>query len=253
VDKPRAYGPGLEHALVNARTTIFFDSRKGKGALKVEIFGPSSRTKFESKKKNEGVYEINFTPIEPGAHKVHISWKDKPVQVWLVERGVFKSTTHKSQGSPFTVPVIDPNGIRYVSGGVTDKHKLALTTNMIKDVLVDVSLTGATRLEATLTDIKSSRIVQVPVEAQPGQVYKLKVKAPAEGEHVLSLVLDGVIVPDTHTVMCWAEPSATSQLNSICVTLECTVSSHRCTYTHQRDVEEATRRRAGCRSVCSRS
>lgn len=108
--------------------------------------------------------------------------------------------------------MIDPNGIRYVTGGVTDKHKLALVTNMIKDLLVDVSLTGATRLEATLVDAKSSRIVQVPVEAQPGQVYKLKVKAPVEGEHILSLVLDGVIVPDAHVVTCWAEPSATSQL-----------------------------------------
>ncbi len=45
------------------------------------FIGPSSKTKFESKKKNEGVYEINFTPIEPGPHKVHISWKDKPIQV----------------------------------------------------------------------------------------------------------------------------------------------------------------------------
>jgi len=110
------------------------------------------------------------------------------------------------------VPVVDPNGIRFVTGGVTDKRKLALTANMIKEVLVDVSLTGATRLEATLAETKSSRIVQVPVEAQPGQVYKLKVKAPVEGEHILSLLLDGVLVPDAHTVTRWAEPSATSQL-----------------------------------------
>ncbi len=36
---PRAYGPGLEHGVVNTRTTIFFDSKKSKGSLKVEIFG----------------------------------------------------------------------------------------------------------------------------------------------------------------------------------------------------------------------
>ena len=204
-DKPRAYGPGLEHAIVNSRTTILFDSRKGKGSLKVEIYGPSSRTKFESKKKNEGVYEINFTPIEPGPHKVHITWKDKPVQVRYVLQPQFL------QGSPFTVPVIDPNGIRYLAGGVNDKNQLAVTANMVKEVVVDVSLTGASRLEATLADTKSSKIVQVPVEPQPGQVYKLRVKAPTAGEHILALMLDGVPLTDGSSVVCWAEPSATGE------------------------------------------
>ena len=102
---------------------------------------------------------------------------------------------------------------------------------MVKEVLVDSSLVGpgklllvysvnddllAGKIEATLSEVGSSRSVSVRAEPLPNSVmvHRLRVKAPAPGEHLLTFTLGGIPLPDESSVKCWAELQQTSSERS---------------------------------------
>lgn len=65
----------------------------------------------------------------------------------------------------------------------------------------------AGKLEATLSEVNSSRTVSVPSEPLPNavMVHRLRVKASTPGEHILAFTLGGIPLPEESNVKCWAE------------------------------------------------
>lgn len=77
--KCKAYGPGLEKALVD-RPAEFTVETKGAGAggLSLAIEGPSE-AKLTCNDHGDGTCSVKYTPVEPGDYEIHIKFADEHI------------------------------------------------------------------------------------------------------------------------------------------------------------------------------
>ena len=88
----KAYGPGLENGVCHEPNQFTIETRNaGKGDLGLSIEGPAE-AKMTCKDNNDGSCNVDYIPTVPGNYDIFVKLEDKNIP-----------------GSPFKVPVIDPN------------------------------------------------------------------------------------------------------------------------------------------------
>ena len=88
----KAYGPGLENGVCHEPNQFTIETRNaGKGDLGLSIEGPAE-AKMTCKDNNDGSCAVDYIPTVPGNYDVFVKLEDKNIP-----------------GSPFKVPVTDPN------------------------------------------------------------------------------------------------------------------------------------------------
>ena len=88
----QAYGPGLENGICHEPNQFTIETRNaGKGDLGLSIEGPAE-AKMTCKDNNDGSCNVDYIPTVPGNYDIFVKLEDKNIP-----------------GSPFKVPVIDPN------------------------------------------------------------------------------------------------------------------------------------------------
>ncbi|XP_061125143.1 filamin-C-like isoform X1 [Syngnathus typhle] len=128
----RAYGPGLEEALVNNRNPFTVETRgAGTGGLGLAIEGPSE-AKMSCKDNKDGSCSVEYIPFTCGDYDVNITFGGLPVP-----------------GSPFRVPareVVDPTKVRCSGPGLGS----AVRAHVFQTFTVDSSKAGAAPLEVQI-------------------------------------------------------------------------------------------------------
>ena len=75
----KAYGPGLEKAVVNEETSFTVDASKaGDGELGLAIGGPDQCT-VNCEEEEDGLYKVTYTAPKPGLYNVNLTFADKQV------------------------------------------------------------------------------------------------------------------------------------------------------------------------------
>ena len=77
--KCKAYGPGLENALVGKPADFTVETKgAGAGGLSLAIEGPSE-SKLTCNDHGDGTCSVKYTPTEPGDYEIHIKFADEHI------------------------------------------------------------------------------------------------------------------------------------------------------------------------------
>ncbi|GFV00221.1 filamin-A [Trichonephila clavipes] len=102
--KVKAFGPGLEQAIVNQVNSFTVETKgAGRGALGLMIVGPVE-PKMTCKDNRDGSCTVEYTPVEVGMHEIGVKYADQDVP-----------------GSPFKVmctPGVDASKVKAYGPGV---------------------------------------------------------------------------------------------------------------------------------------
>ncbi|GFT83650.1 filamin-C [Nephila pilipes] len=77
--KVKAFGPGLEQAIVNQVNSFTVETKgAGRGALGLMIVGPVE-PKMTCKDNRDGSCTVEYTPVEVGIHEIGVKYADQDV------------------------------------------------------------------------------------------------------------------------------------------------------------------------------
>ncbi|VDN53518.1 unnamed protein product [Dracunculus medinensis] len=135
--EPSLYGDALNRpAEVEQPVILIFDSKKQKGALKVDIRGPDrSKARFATNKRSDGNVEIIFNPSEVGQYMVNAEMNNKPIA-----------------GSPFDVSVVDARKVLINDELADDKGTFHFPIQQNNIIDVDATAAGPGKLRAEVRD-----------------------------------------------------------------------------------------------------
>ncbi|XP_023712514.1 filamin-A isoform X3 [Cryptotermes secundus] len=177
--KCRAFGPGLEHGLVNQANIFTVETKgAGTGGLGLAIEGPSE-AKMTCKDNRDGSCSVEYIPTEPGDYDVSIKFADQHIP-----------------GSPFKVPVdntVDASSVRAYGPGLDPKKCRAGTPLAFK---VDATKSGKAPLGV---NIQSDRGTLAPEVRDNGDgTYDVTYVPPSEGSNVKAKITwDGKDIPNS--------------------------------------------------------
>ncbi|XP_069693768.1 filamin-A isoform X2 [Periplaneta americana] len=177
--KCRAFGPGLEHGLVDQANMFTVETKgAGTGGLGLAIEGPSE-AKMTCKDNRDGSCSVEYVPTEPGDYDVSIKFADQHIP-----------------GSPFKVPVdksVDVSSVKAFGPGLDPKKCRAGTPLAFK---VDASKSGKAPLGVT---IQSDRGPLAPDVRDNGDgTYDVTYMPPSEGSNVKAKITwDGKDIPNS--------------------------------------------------------
>ena len=131
VNRVTASGPGLVGGCVGKPVTVTFDTTQaGEGSLSLQIQGPANVTPACTSEE-PGTFVVNFEPTKAGAYTLKAMYGDKDIP-----------------GSPFSIPVIDPDEVAVSGTAVTGK---GLGVGKKAEVFVDTTQAGNAPVKATVT------------------------------------------------------------------------------------------------------
>jgi filamin len=177
--KCRAFGPGLEHGLVDQPNIFTVETKgAGTGGLGLAIEGPSE-AKMTCKDNRDGSCSVEYVPTEPGEYDVSIRFADQHIP-----------------GSPFKVPVdntVDASSVKAYGPGLDPKKCRAGTPLAFK---VDASKSGKAPLAV---NIQSDRGTLTPEVRDNGDgTYDVTYMPPPEGSNVKAKITwDGKDIPNS--------------------------------------------------------
>lgn len=177
--KCRAFGPGLEHGLVDQANVFTVETKgAGTGGLGLAIEGPSE-AKMTCKDNRDGSCSVEYIPTEPGDYDVSIKFADQHIP-----------------GSPFKVPVdntVDASSVRAYGPGLDPKKCRAGTPLAFK---VDATKSGKAPLGV---NIQSDRGTLAPEVLDNGDgTYDVTYVPPSEGSNVKAKITwDGKDIPNS--------------------------------------------------------
>ncbi|XP_021916471.1 filamin-A isoform X2 [Zootermopsis nevadensis] len=177
--KCRAFGPGLEHGLVDQANVFTVETKgAGTGGLGLAIEGPSE-AKMTCKDNRDGSCSVEYIPTEPGDYDVSIKFADQHIP-----------------GSPFKVPVdktVDASSVKAYGPGLDPKKCRAGTPVAFK---VDATKSGKAALGV---NIQTDRGTLAPEVRDNGDgTYDVTYVPPSEGSSVKAKITwDGKDIPNS--------------------------------------------------------
>lgn len=179
--KCRAYGPGLEHGVVNKSNAFTVETKgAGTGGLGLAIEGPSE-AKMTCKDNRDGSCSVEYIPTEPGEYDVSIKFSD-----------------HHIPGSPFKVTVdtpLDPSQVKVYGPGV-DPNKIREQVPVT--FTVDTSKAGKAPLGVQVRTDRGPLPQQPEIQDNGDGTYEVTYTPPAEGSTVkASIKYDGKEIPQS--------------------------------------------------------
>eukprot|EP00731_Ephydatia_muelleri_P018457 Em0011g497a len=122
VNRVTASGPGLVRGCVGKPVTVTFDTTQaGEGSLSLQIQGPANVTPACTSEE-PGTFVVKLEPTKAGAYTLKAMYGDKDIP-----------------GSPFSIPVIDPDEVAVSGTAVTGK---GLGVGKKAEVFVDTTQAG---------------------------------------------------------------------------------------------------------------
>lgn len=179
--KCKAYGPGLENALVD-RPAEFTVETKGAGAggLSLAIEGPSE-AKLTCTDNGDGTCAVKYTPSEPGDYEIHIKFADQHIP-----------------GSPFNAKVtrpVDASKVKCYGPGVDRISPLYSKTP--QEFTVDTSEAGDADLEVTVDAPRRKVLKPEPVCEKGDGVYTVEYTPEEEGSYTVNVKYGDKHVPNS--------------------------------------------------------
>ncbi|KAF8782497.1 filamin-A-like isoform X2 [Argiope bruennichi] len=142
--KVKAFGPGLEQAIVNQVNTFTLETKgAGRGTLGLMIVGPVE-PKMTCKDNRDGSCTVEYIPVEVGMHEIGVKYADQDIP-----------------GSPFKVmctPGVDPSKVKASGPGVEPNQCRA---GKPLPFTVDATKSGKAPLDVQVTSDKG------PIPSKP--------------------------------------------------------------------------------------
>ncbi|CAL1273258.1 unnamed protein product [Larinioides sclopetarius] len=142
--KVKAFGPGLEQAIVNQVNTFTLETKgAGRGTLGLMIVGPVE-PKMTCKDNRDGSCTVEYVPVEVGMHEIGVKYADQDIP-----------------GSPFKVmctPGVDPSKVKASGPGVEPNQCRA---GKPLPFTVDATKSGKAPLDVQVTSDKG------PIPSKP--------------------------------------------------------------------------------------
>ncbi|KAG8322096.1 hypothetical protein J6590_029794 [Homalodisca vitripennis] len=168
--KCRAYGPGLEHGLVDKSNAFTVETKgAGTGGLGLAIEGPSE-AKMTCQDNRDGSCSVEYLPTEPGEYDVSIKFSDQHIP-----------------GSPFKVNVdapLDPTKVQVYGPGVDPENVRERVPTTFK---VDTTKAGKGPVQVLLRSDRGP-LPQPEVVDNGDGTYNVSYTPPAEGSVVKAYV-----------------------------------------------------------------
>ena len=188
VSKVKVYGPGLEKGRVGETHTFLIDpTEAGNGELSLAMEGPSEAT-VNCQPNEEGIYEVQYSAEAAGDYKVNVKFSGSPVD-----------------GSPFVVPLVDPEKVACTGPGITGT---GARVGEPAKVIVDTRSAGNAPVTANLTtpDGETNELVLATTE-EPG-VFEAEYTPTQIGDHEVAVTFDDEAVMASPFSAPIADPSA---------------------------------------------
>ncbi|XP_054724113.1 filamin-A-like [Uloborus diversus] len=177
--KVKAFGPGLEHAIVNQVNTFTVETKgAGRGALGLAIVGPVE-PKMTCRDNRDGSCTVEYVPLEVGTHEIGVKFADQDVP-----------------GSPFKImctEAVDASKVKAYGPGVEPNQCRA---GKPLPFTVDASKSGKAPLDVKISTEKGPLPTKPEIKDNGNGTYNVSYVPPPEGSKCnVNVVYGGKEIP----------------------------------------------------------